>query len=137
MTRCSPPCSAFWKKRSSASPSSRMIASSGSVRAPTSCALAAGSSSTNAPRRGGGPGSALRLPHEQDDLAELAALLEALVGGGRLLERERLVDEDPYRATLEERHHMRFRLSGDKRLLFQRPVAERRTRDRRPLLHDA
>src|SRR5438270_8938111 len=137
MTRSSPPCSAFWKKRSSASPSSPVVGSSASARAPTSCGLDAGSSNTNAPRRGGDPGSAPRSTHDQHDLAELAALLETLVGGDCLFQRVRLVDEDSNGALGKERDHVRLGSPRHQRFVLQGPVTERGARDRRPLLHDA
>src|SRR5205823_466326 len=124
MTLSSPPCNAFWRKRSSTSPSSRATGSSASAHGRTSFAPVAASSSTNAPSRGGDLGSAPPSGHNEHDLAELAALIEALVSGRRVCEGVGRLDENAHCPTGERRDGVSLRSSRDQRLLLQRPGPE-------------
>src|SRR5207245_1141528 len=135
-------CSASWKKRSNTCRCSRPTTSWASAPAPTSSGPARVSSNTSVLSRDGARGSALRHVrrsrsiHDEDELSQLAALVESLVGRRRLVERIGGLDEHARRAVGEERDGMRLCSPRDQRLLLQRPGAQRRTGDERPLAHD-
>src|SRR5436190_13848459 len=71
----------------------------------------------------------------QDDLPELAAGRELVVGGLRLVEREGRVHRDRDGAALGQRGDVPLEPAHDERLLLERPRSERRRVDPRAALH--
>src|ERR671911_278977 len=73
--------------------------------------------------------------HKQDDLAELAAGGEALVGLGDGFERERGGHRHAELAGVEQRQHVALHEASAGRLLLQRTGAQSRAVDPRALAH--
>src|SRR5207247_1907946 len=108
---------------------------SGSALARTSCGPAAASSTSSGPSGGGGPAGARRSNNE-DDLPQLAAGREAVVGGGRLVERKCLGQGHADQSRFEKREDVGLDSSADERLLLEGPGPKGRAGDDRPLVHD-
>src|SRR5215216_6130485 len=75
------------------------------------------------------------FPDHQHDLPELAPCLEALIGVGYPVERERLGHRDAHLAPLDQRKNVVFHTARGERLLLERAGAQHRAHDPGALAH--